>query len=132
MKICANALCEYRFGGDYYYILCCATVNDDKLDQALGYGHSDHSSGISFVHPGDEILYNNYKVRCATCSVCATQLNFARDFSLRITQCIQKVHTILGVWFLPKHLEEIKTERRKIRLCSLRRTKRYQKPFLPS
>jgi hypothetical protein len=29
-----------RFGGDYYYILCCATVNDGKLDQAPGYGHS--------------------------------------------------------------------------------------------
>jgi len=55
-----------RCGGDYYYILCCPTVNDDKLDQASGYGHSAHSSGIAvtmcLVHLADEILYNNYKV----------------------------------------------------------------------
>ncbi|MFY9870497.1 MAG: hypothetical protein WAK17_12315 [Candidatus Nitrosopolaris sp.] len=29
-----------RSGGNYYYILCYATVNDGKLDQASGYGHS--------------------------------------------------------------------------------------------
>jgi hypothetical protein len=34
---------------------------------------------LCFVYPADEILYNNYKVRCATCSVCPTQLKFVMD-----------------------------------------------------
>src|SRR5215472_12256214 len=31
------------------------------------------------VNPADEILYNNYKVRCAICSVCHTKLGFVMD-----------------------------------------------------
>src|SRR5215472_9152813 len=59
-----------RFGGGYYYILCCATVNDGKLDEASGYGHSLKPGFLiasfrllwpyAFVHPAD----NNYKARC--------------------------------------------------------------------
>ena len=31
------------------------------------------------VNPADEILYNNYKIRCAICSVCPTQLRSVMD-----------------------------------------------------
>ena len=35
-------------GSDHYHILCCATANDGKLDQASWYGHSLKSAAFLF------------------------------------------------------------------------------------
>jgi hypothetical protein len=62
-----------------------ATANDCKLDQT---GIWSYRKVVLIVVPvcfdhmpfsPDKILYNDYKVRCASCSVCPTKLKFAID-----------------------------------------------------